>query len=114
MKDRIVLLDMNKIASEIKEKVEKEFYGGLNTKEGENIDQIKLFNKFCENNKYAGTLKFNTIFGELYIQIRAYDIIIGHVTTIDEFENNTYKLLEKLQENILTAKLKQGKIELNL
>jgi hypothetical protein len=37
---------------------------------------LELFYKFCKNNNYTGNLKFNTVVGELYIQVRYKKIFI--------------------------------------
>ena len=87
----------------------------IDWKKGElHMECINVFNRFCENNRYSGSLKFNTIFGELYVQIRCKNIIVAHVTTIDDFNKNYYEILKMLQKKILVAKISREDIELNI
>lgn len=79
---------------------------------------LETFNKFCVNNKYAGTLKFNTVIGELYIQLRAGKVFVDYRTSIDIFENNLTYVLKDIQRRmkiaIVSSEIREEEIDLKL
>lgn len=61
---------------------------------------------FCENNNYTGALKFNTIFGELYIQVRKGKIFIDHKVSIKTFESDLINVLKEIKIKMKVASFK--------
>jgi hypothetical protein len=79
---------------------------------------LETFYRFCKNNKYTGTLKFNTVFGELYIQIRCGKVFIDYKTPIDRFETDLISVLKEIQRRmkiaIISSEIKKEEIDLKL
>lgn len=68
-----------------------------------NPNCLEMFYKYCKNNKYVGTLKFNSVIGELYIQMRFGKVIIDYRISIDTFENDLINVLTDIQRRMKIA-----------
>lgn len=82
------------------------------------IDCLETFYKFCKNNKYVGTLKFNSIIGELYIQMRFGKVTVDYKTSIDIFENDLTNVLTDIQRRmkiaIYSTEVRESDVDLKL
>lgn len=73
-----------------------------------NPNCLETFYKYCKNNEYIGTLKFNSVIGELYIQMRFGKVIVDYKTSIDAFENDLINVLTDIQKRMKIAIYSSG------